>query len=92
MRYNFDRELRRYLIENKLPETERLRVWQLRRQRAENKPQPYVNVFNLPIVKDWRNNRRELQHINGNRMVFSGGRHHWAKNDKDRKILSILAK
>lgn len=93
MRYNFNKDLAAFIRQNALPENERQRVKELRRQRAKNKSPEYTRIFDLPIVKDWiKNKRRELKGISGDGLHFYGGRNHWAKNDKDRKILSILKK
>ncbi len=49
-----------------------------------------INVLALPIVRDYRDNRHQLCRICVDRLVFHG-RNHWAKNERDRRVLGILA-
>lgn len=91
-RYNFNREVLAFFRANQLPENERQRVKDLRRQRAKNKPVHFATIFEQPIVKDWIKNGSGIKRITGERLQFWDGRNHWAKNEKDKRILSILSK
>ena len=51
----------------------------------------YANVLQNPIVIDYYNNRHLIKCIYSDHLYF-GSRNHWAKDDNDKKILSILAK
>ena len=50
-----------------------------------------LNVLALPIVRDYMQNRHHLRRVCADRLDFSG-RNHWAKDDRDRRALAILAK
>lgn len=63
-----------------------------RKQRENQKPEPFKNILQNPIVKDYINNRHKLKQILNDRLLFWGGRNHWAKNETDLRILSILRK
>lgn len=62
------------------------------KQRVIQKPKPYKNILQNPIVKDYINNRHKLKQILNDRLLFWGGRNHWAKNETDLRILNILRK
>lgn len=60
------------------------------RAKVEEQNRP-ANVLALPIVRDYREHRHDLRGVRPDRLDFYG-RNHWAKNDRDRVILAILAK
>lgn len=62
------------------------------KQRAIQKPKPFENILQNPLVKDYINNMYSIKHILNNRLVFLSGRNHWAKNETDLRILNILRK
>lgn len=94
-RYNFNRE-----AEQAAREIAALKGWRgleadqaksrARRAAKRGNEQP-ANVFNSPLVKDYQANRRDLRRVCADRLDFYG-RNHWAKDDRDRRILAILAK
>jgi len=47
-----------------------------------------TTILNYPIVKDWIKNK---PNVHPNRLNI-GSRNHWAKNETDFKILSVLGK
>ena len=49
-----------------------------------------LNVLALPIVRDYCENRHHLRRVCADCLDFSG-RNHWAKDDRDRRALAILA-
>lgn len=49
-----------------------------------------LNVLALPIVSDYRENRHQLRRVCADRLDFYS-RNHWAKDDRDRRALAILA-
>lgn len=61
-----------------------------RKQRENQKPEPFKNILQNPLVKDYINNRYKIKHILDNRLVFWGGRNHWAKSETDLRILRVL--
>ena len=61
-----------------------------RKQRHNQKPKPFTNILQNPIVKDYINNKQSIKQILNNRLVFWGGRNHWAKSETDLRVLSIL--
>ena len=50
-----------------------------------------ANILAAPIVSDYRKHRHELRRVCVDRLDFYG-RNHWAKNDRDRHALEILAR
>jgi len=60
-----------------------------KRRRESAKVTP-SNILSNPIVKDWISNRDKLT-VTPEKLT-DGYRNHWAKSDKDRRILAILAK
>lgn len=50
-----------------------------------------LNVLALPIVRDYMQHRDQLRRVCADRLDFYG-RNHWAKDDRDRRALAILAK
>lgn len=59
------------------------------RRKVEEERRP-LNVLALPIVRDYMQHRHELRRVCADRLDFYG-RNHWAKNDRDRRALAILA-
>ncbi len=49
------------------------------------------NILQNHIVKDWIENKNMVKSIDDEKISFYG-RNHWAKNDRDVKILEILSK
>ena len=49
-----------------------------------------ANVLALPIVRDYMQHRADLRAVRADRLDFYG-RNHWAKDDRDRRALAILA-
>lgn len=50
-----------------------------------------ANILAAPLVRDYRENRAHLRRVCVDRLDFSG-RNHWAKDDRDRRALEILAR
>lgn len=74
-----------------LNDSEKMRIKSLKRQRANSRQQNVqVPILSQPIVVDWIKNKRWLK-VQNNRLT-DGYRNHWAKNEKDLKILAILRK
>ena len=49
------------------------------------------NILAAAIVRDYIQNRHDLRRVCADRLDFYG-RNHWAKDDRDRKILTILSR
>lgn len=60
------------------------------RAKVEEERRP-LNILAAPIVRDYRQNRHELRRVLADRLDFYG-RNHWAKDDRDRRALAILAR
>ena len=94
-RYNFNRE-----AEQAAREIAALKGWRgLEADQAKNRArhaakrdneQP-ANVLSSPLVKDYQTSRRHLNRVCADHLDFSG-RNHWAKSERDLKILAILAR
>lgn len=92
-RYNRNKAIMRFLRENALSESEKERITQLRRERVLNrKIKPFIKIKDNPMVKDYLNNKKDLKKVFDSHLWFYGNRNHWAKNEKDVKILKILMK
>lgn len=59
------------------------------RSRNENKWE-FISIFQTPFVKDYINNKKDLRRVFSDRLSFSNGRNHWAKNTTDYNLLDIL--
>ena len=92
MRYNFNKEVAAFFHAKNLPDNERRAVLAKRKKRRDNKPPKFSNVLNTPLVKDYFRNKSGLKGVADNHLYFWDGRNHWAKSDKDRRILAILKK
>ena len=57
--------------------------------RRKNRPFIFSNILDNAIVKDYKKN--SPTHILENRLRF-GNRNHWAKNERDLRVLEILIK
>lgn len=74
-----------------LSESEKMQIKALKRKRANARSQNnQVPILRQPIVVDWIKNKRWLK-VQNNRLT-DGYRNHWAKNEKDLKILAVLRK
>ena len=60
------------------------------RAKVEEERRPR-NILAAAIVRDYREHRDTLRRVCVDRLDFYG-RNHWAKNDRDRRALAILAK
>jgi hypothetical protein len=50
-----------------------------------------ANILSAPIVRDYMQHRADLRAVRADRLDFYG-RNHWAKDDRDRRALAILAR
>lgn len=91
-RYNFSREVLRYIYSNPLPPEKKAEVLAKRKQRRDAKKMIPVGISQQPIIKDWLKNKRNLRAITADCLLFWDGRRHWAKTKIDRVYLSILSK
>lgn len=95
-RYKFNREAEaaaRDIIKAKgfygiMEDREKHRARVRAKVEEERRPQ---NILAAPIVRDYRQNRHELRRVLAERLDFYG-RNHWAKDDRDRRALAILAR
>ena len=95
-RYNFNREAEaaaREIVRAKGVQgirRDRERHRERTRAKVEERRRP-INILASPIVRDYRENHGDLLRVNGDRLIFSG-RNHWAKDERDKRILAILAR
>ena len=92
MRYNSSRRIKLLIKQNQLSEQQKTLIIQLKRIRAINKPKPFTNILQNKLVIDYISNRNYIKRIEEDRIVFFGNRNHWAKNEQDVRVLSILKK
>ena len=52
----------------------------------------YSNILDSSLYYDFKNNRHDIKFITPERIAFIGNRNHWAKSERDSKILNILSK
>lgn len=88
-RYNFNKEVLAYIAKHKA-EIDKDIILAKRKERFNNKKQPFTNILSNPLVKDFKNNRFDLKSISNEGLHFIGGRNHWAKNSLDFKVLGVL--
>lgn len=62
-----------------------------KKRRKYKQTSEFKNIFTLPIVYDYFKHKHNLKDIQSDRLEF-WGRNHWAKTDKDLKIIKILSK
>lgn len=63
------------------------------KERAQNRyVKPKKNYLNNPLFVDSRRNKSSIKYISDSCIYFSNGRNHWAKDNDDLLILSILKK
>ena len=70
------------------------RMRQRERWAAEKEARVNEGLFNSlknPLVIDYKNNKQFLTCIRPDKLSF-GLRNHWAKNEKDRRIISIISR
>lgn len=67
-------------------------VREKRRERSRRKSEAFTNVYSSPLVKDYLSNKNSIIKIFPDHIQFYGRRNHWAKTEKDLKILEILSK
>ena len=91
MRYNFNKEVKRYLNYSPLTKTEIAIILEKRRVRYQRKEREYKNVLSNPLVVDYIKRGKGCM-VYCNHLRFGDGRNHWAKTFIDFKILSILEK
>ena len=94
MRFNFNREIlaeyRRIIKEN----ADRLAIDQNKvRDRRKGEKWPLIDepqgIYNNHLVKDYFAHRADVRQIDYYHICFYG-RNHWARNERDQKILEIL--
>lgn len=73
-----------------LTDDKRLAIRAIKKTRRAQKTS-VAAIKDNPLVKDFLSNRSDVLRIDENRILFSGGRNHWAKSDADRRILKVLA-
>lgn len=90
-RFNYDARFRTEVLAAKIvhdTQIDRILIKKLWKSRKQNKAK-FNNVLSNPIVVDFKQNKPCK--VLSDRLVF-GQRNHWAKNNFDFKILSILQK
>lgn len=68
----------------------RTEVRKKQEERRKHKVMPPVNILQSPIVLDWMKNKHRL-YVKSDRLT-DGYRNHWAKDERDVRILAILRK
>lgn len=61
------------------------------KQRRESKPKAHTNILDCPLVRDWKSNKGRYGFMITAERIMHGSRNHWAKSDRDKKILAVLA-
>ena len=89
LRFNFDRAVKSR-VQEIIPTINEQDIKAKIKARRQAKCQEFSNALSNGIVKDYINNKDSLKAIACDRLIFIGGRNHWAKNENDEKILSIL--
>lgn len=96
-KFSFDKRTRighlanSIVVSKKINDADKREIILLKKQRSLNKKTTSVSILELPLVKDYINNKGMIKFINDDRINFYG-RNHYAKNAKDYSILAILRK
>jgi len=90
MRYNFSKLILKIYKQNALTFSEKKEILSLRKQRRLSK-NIETNYLNNPILVDYIKNKKDVKHVFCDRIEFYG-RNHWAKNNNDLKVISIIKK
>lgn len=93
-RFNLNKEILKHfkLLKNTIGINELIMIKDIKRHRSEHKKAAIQSILERPLVVDFIKNKRNVLRINEDRIMFKDGRNHWAKDNKDLKILSILRK
>jgi len=89
MRYSFNKALKAE-ISKVSTSINRSEVLALQKKRRSNRIE-FSNVLSNPLVKDFILHRKDVKQITPSLICFYGRNHH-AKNEFDKKVLSILSK
>jgi len=92
MRFNFNREVVAAMKANALTAQQVDEVRAKRQDRRKRKVQRFKNILQNPLILDYLSNKHQLNHIGPNGLHFYSNRNHWAKDNRDRKILEVLQK
>jgi len=93
MRKNFDKAVKLELSKIKISEADRIEIMQKRtsRRKAASVVE-FENILQNKLVRDYFTHKNDVIRIQPTGINFTHGRNHWAKNQKDMKICSILSK
>lgn len=89
-RFKFNRDVLSYIKNNPFSDEYVNAINLIRRARLQLKPKSFTSIYDNPIVKDYINNKNAVVTILPNRILFRGGRNHWAKTDQDLRVLKLL--
>lgn len=90
-RYNLNKEILLFVRINQLSHIEKKEILAVKKSRAIAKSMcTYVPIRQNKLYVDYRNNRNNIKYIDDDCIHFSSGRNHWAKNDRDLKVINIL--
>lgn len=92
-KYKFDNRYRIGKLANKIiRETviNKTEILAKRKARMASKPQPFTNILSNKLYIDWRKNKANLWVNSDHLRDKYSDRRHWAKSEKDIKLLAIL--
>jgi hypothetical protein len=92
MRFNSSHETLRLIKKLQISDSEKQKIKEIKRQRAMTRTEKFTNILSNPIVIDFLSNKNNLVYVYNDHLRFYGNRNHWAKTEKDLKILAILKK
>jgi hypothetical protein len=93
MRKNFDKAVKLELSKIKISEGERIEIMRKRTVRAKLKSVvTFENILQNKLVQDYFKHKKDVLRVQKSGINFRNGRNHWAKNEKDMRVCSILSK
>jgi hypothetical protein len=93
MRKSFDKAVKFELSKIKISESERIEIMRKRNmRRKENAVPPFESILQNKLVRDYFAHKKDVLRVQPSVINFRNGRNHWAKNEKDMRVCSILSK
>ena len=76
LRYNFHKEVARFVATHKIGDNERLTIIEKRKNRRANKNYMLISISKMPIVFDYLEHKRDIIQVCDDHLRFYSGRNH----------------
>jgi ribosomal protein L17 len=92
-RFTVNKMALNFIRKNNISETTKKAIREKKRQRAIlRNMHKQESILKNKLVVDYLANKNSIKYIYEDHISFCGFRNHWAKNEKDLKVLEILRK